>query len=208
MVPGAVLAAGRSARMGRPKALLPVGPDSAETFLSRIVASMRAGGLDDVLVVGRPDDVELREAVARLDPPVRYVGNVDHERGQLSSIVAAVDAVDRPGVRGLLVSPVDMPLVKPETFAAVLRAFAASPGTIVRASCGGGHGHPVIFDRGSFGDLRRADPDVGAKAVLRASPQRVIDVDVADTGVLADVDSPEDYVAIFGSGPDSAGVRS
>lgn len=198
--------------MGRAKALLPYGPDGAHTrahtFLSRIMASMRAGGIDDILVVGRPDDAELQDAVARTAFPVRFVANVDHERGQLTSILAAVNAIDCPGVRGLLVMPVDMPLVQPETFAAVLRESAAHPGVIVRAVCGGRHGHPVIFDRSCFDALRRADPAAGAKVVLRAN--RVLDVEVPDAGVLTDVDSVEDYVAVFGRTPDAPppGVRS
>jgi molybdenum cofactor cytidylyltransferase len=208
MVPGTVLAAGRSSRMGRSKALLPCGSGTVDTFLVRIMSSMRAGGIEDILVVGRPDDADLQDAVARTDLPVRFVANPDHERGQLTSIVAAVNTIDCPGVRGLLVMPVDMPLVQPATFAAVLRASAKHPGVIVRAVCGGRHGHPVIFDRACFDGLRRADPAVGAKVVLHVHP--VLDVDVPDTGVLKDVDSVEDYVALFGRTPDSpaSGVPS
>ena len=202
MVPGAVLAAGRSSRMGRPKALLPCG--LGETFVARIVASMHAGGIQDVLVVGRPEDVELRAAVAGLERPVRFVDNPNHDRGQLTSIVAAVNAIDRPGVRGLLVIPVDMPLVRPETFAEVLRAAVDHPARIVRATCAGRHGHPVLFDRGSFDALRRADPSLGAKAVLHAEPRRVLDVAVPDGAVLTDIDSIEDYVEAFGRSPDDS----
>jgi CTP:molybdopterin cytidylyltransferase MocA len=166
---------------------------------------MRAGGLQDILVVGRPDDAELRDAVGRAAGPVRFVANPDHDLGQLTSIVAAVNAVDRPGVRGVLVMPVDMPLVRPETFAAVLHTFARHPAAIVRAVCGERHGHPVIFDRESFGPLRRADRSVGAKAVLQACADRVLDVNVPDPGVFTDVDSVEDYVALFGRRPDDPG---
>ena len=163
---------------------------------------MRAGGIQDILVVGRPEDDELIDAVLRDSAAPRFVPNPHHELGQLTSIVAAVNSVDRPGVRGLAVIPVDIPLVRPETFAALVRASEGHPGAIVRATCGGRHGHPVIFDRGSFDALRHADPSVGAKAVLRSRAERVLDVEVADPGVLKDVDSLEDYVAIFGQPPD------
>jgi molybdenum cofactor cytidylyltransferase len=191
--------------MGRSKALLPFDASGA-TFLDRIAASMRDGGVEDILVIGRPDDVELARAVMQSRVAVRFVANPHHERGQLTSIVAAVNVVDHPGVRGLLVIPVDMPLVRPETFAAVLRASTAHAGAIVRATCGGRHGHPVIFDRGSFEALRHADPSVGAKAVLQASVDRVLNVEVEDEGVLRDVDNAEDYTKIFGRAPDSSGL--
>lgn len=205
MVPGAVLAAGQSSRMGRSKALLPCGSSRSETFLDRIIGSMREGGVEDVLVIGRPDDEELLDAVLHQIVPARFVPNPNHERGQLTSIVSALNAVDHPGVRGLLVMPVDMPLVRPETFAALLRACEAHPRTIVRAAHGGRHGHPVIFDRGSFDALRHADPSIGAKAVLRARADSVLNVEVPDVGVLTDVDTVQDYVAAFGRTPDTPG---
>lgn len=192
--------------MGRSKALLSCGAASRETFLDRILASMRDGGVEDILVIGRPDDSELIEAVLRSAVAARFVANPNHDRGQLTSIVAAVNTVDHPGVRGLLVMPVDMPLVRPETFAAVLRASATHPATIVRATCRGRHGHPVIFDRGVFDALRHADPSVGAKAVLHDRADRVLNVEVPDEGVLKDVDNAEDYAVIFGRGPDPSGL--
>ena len=193
--------------MGRSKALLPCSQVPGDTFLNRIISSMRAGGIEDVLIVGRPDDAELIAAVEQSSAPARFVVNPDHERGQLTSIVAGINAVDRPGIGGLLVMPVDMPLVLPSTFRDVLATFAAHPSSIVRAVCGGRHGHPVIFDRGSFEALRRADVAVGAKAVLLAHADRVLNLELDDGGVLKDVDSREDYRAVFGRALD-AGVQS
>src|SRR5688500_16443820 len=108
MVPAVVLAAGRSSRMGRPKALLPCGPGQ-ETFVARVVSRVRrGGGGGDVLVVGRPDDTALREELDRLALPPRFVENPDPDRGQLSSLIAGLNVADRPGVRGVLVLPVDI----------------------------------------------------------------------------------------------------
>lgn len=200
MVPGLVLAAGRSTRMGRPKALLPCGPEG-ESFIARVVRTLRAGGVPDVLVVGRPDDRQLRDELDRLTPAPRYVVNPDPDRGQLSSLIAGLSVADRPGVRGLLVMPVDIPSIRPGTVEAVCQAFSATSAPIVRAACGGRHGHPVIFARRVFDELRHADPAAGAKAVLRAHAGEVVDVEVNDPGVLIDVDAPEDYERLFGDGP-------
>jgi CTP:molybdopterin cytidylyltransferase MocA len=51
----------------------------------------------------------------------------------------------------------------------------------------------VLFDRAVFGDLRRADPSQGAKAVLRARQADIVDVPVTDEGAFLDVDTPEVY---------------
>lgn len=210
MTPGAVLAAGYSSRMGRPKALLPAGASLGDTFLHRVLASMWEAGVPDLLVVGRPDDQELRDAILAETVRARFVPNPNHQSGQLTSIIAAVNAADHPGVRGILIMPVDIPLVRPETFAAVLRVSEAHPTSIVRATYAGRHGHPVVFDRGSFDALRRADPGTGAKAVLHAHADRVVNLDVDDDGVLKDIDSLEDYIEAFGGPPDAygSGMRS
>jgi molybdenum cofactor cytidylyltransferase len=195
MVPGIILAAGRSLRMGRSKALLPCG-DSGDTFVRRLAAALCEGGVEEALVIGRPDDDELRAEVEALAVRARYVENPKADEGQLSSVLAGLAAADRPGVRAILVTPVDAPMIAPATVAALIAAFRSSAAPILRAVHLGRHGHPVIFSREVFGDLRHADPALGARAVLRAHAPRVVDVEVADPGVLGDIDTPADYDAL------------
>ena len=133
--------------------------------------------------------------------PARFVENPGADAGQLSSILAGLDAADVPGTSGLLVTPVDAPLVTAATVATLLSMFASTGASIVRAVYRGRHGHPVVFSRDVFDSLRRADPDVGAKAVLRAHALAIVNVDVDDAGVVGDVDTPEDYRAVFGREP-------
>lgn len=180
--------------MGRPKALLPIGTNG-ETFVARLVGSLRAGGADDVLVIGRAGDAALGAEVTRC--AARLVENPDADRGQLSSLLTGLNAADRPGVRGVLVIPVDMPLVQPATIAQVRAAFLAGDAPIVRAVHHGRHGHPVIFGRCVFDALRHADPAAGAKALLRAHAGAILDIEVDDAAVLRDVDTPDDYRRMF-----------
>ena len=203
MLDAAVLAAGRSLRMGRPKALLPCAPGADGTFVGQVVTALQAAGIPAPIVVGRPEDRQLMDAVQRL-APARFLPNPAHSRGQLTSILAALDAVEGGGVQGLLVMPVDMPFVRVETFAAMLQAARAHPRRIVRACHAGRHGHPVVFDRESFAALRAADPSMGAKSVVRASADRVLDFETNDPGVLRDVDTMDDYVDAFGASPGAA----
>lgn len=191
MVPAAILAAGRSSRMGRPKALLTLAPH--ETFLSRAVRTLREGGADEVLLVVGHDAARLRAAVERDRLPVRIVENPRYGEGQLSSLLTAIELVDHPGVAGLLVTLVDVPLVSAETVRAVIDTYRRSGAPIVRPARDGRHGHPVLFDRSVFGDLRRADPAQGAKAVLRARRGEILDVPVTDEGAFVDIDTPDDY---------------
>jgi len=199
MIPAIILAAGQSSRMGQPKALLAAGSDGG-TFVGRLARALLDGGVADVLVVGRPDDEALRAEVQRIGDAgaaVRLVINAHPDRGQLSSLLAGLNAADRPGVTGVLVTPVDAPMILPATVRVLLAEFSAAPHAIVRAAFQGRHGHPVIFARRHFDDLRHADPSVGAKAVIRAHAGSVLTVDVSDPGVIQDIDGPDDYARLF-----------
>jgi molybdenum cofactor cytidylyltransferase len=94
--------------------------------------------------------------------------------------------------------PVDVPLVSAAAIGQLRRAVEVDGVHIARAAYDGRHGHPVLFTRAVFEELRRADPSAGARAVVRANPARVRDVEVGEPGVTMDIDTPEDYLRVFG----------
>ena len=200
MIPAIVLAAGKSTRMGRPKANLAL--DSGDTFLSRIVRTFRAAGIDDVVVVIGHEAGAIVEAFSKSDAAARFVVNPDYENGQLSSLVKGLNAVDRPGVAAALVTLVDVPYVTPETVRVVVDRYLQTRAPIVRPVHGDQHGHPVLIDRSLFDEIRRASPSVGAKAVVRAHASVAGDVMVDDKGAFLDIDTVADYEQGVRSGRD------
>jgi CTP:molybdopterin cytidylyltransferase MocA len=193
MIPAVVLAAGKSTRMGRTKALLPLGD---ETFVSRIVHTFRAAGVEDVVVVVGHDADLVARALRAMDPAPRVILNPDYESGQLSSILAGLRAVDRPGVAAMLMTLVDVPLVTAETVRAVLMRYRSTSAPVVRPVNGDRHGHPVLVDRRLFGQLRGADSAGGVKPIVRANASAAGDVEVLDDGAFTDIDTPEEYAAV------------
>lgn len=196
MVAAIILAAGDSTRMGRPKALL-ADPDG-RPFVARIVRTFAEAAVRDVVVVTGRQHAAIAEALDADGLPLRpvVVNNPDPSRGQISSLWVGLDAVAAPEVEGVLVALVDVPMVRSSTVRQVIDAWQTTHAPIVRPAIGTRHGHPVLFDRTLFDELRRAPADGGAKAVVHAHADRVVNVPVDDEGCLLDVDTPDDYEAV------------
>ena len=194
MISAIVLAAGASSRMGQAKAALPLG-QTGETVVARVVRTLLEGGVPNVVVVAGAHIDAVRAAMPRHESRARVIEHLGWAQGQLSSLLAGLDAIDDPLLEAAVVTLVDVPLVRPSTVQSLIARASVSASPILRAVHGGRHGHPVIFKREVFGALRAADPAVGAKAVMRAIG--VEDIEVDDPGILQDVDTPEDYTSLL-----------
>ena len=119
--------------------------------------------------------------------------NREYDKGQLSSLLAGINALDRPGVSAVLVTLVDVPLVSASTVRTVIDTYRRSRAPIVRPTSGDRHGHPLLIDRALFDALRAADPATGAKPVVRAHASAAGDIAVDDEGAYTDIDTEDDY---------------
>ncbi len=190
VLPAIVLAAGASRRMGKPKATLPL--PGGETFLSRVVRTLRDAGVAEIVVVVR-DAAIASQALPAYGSPVRVILNPDPDRGQLSSLLLGLDAADGQDTDAVLVTLVDVPTVSAATVRAIVAAWHRTHAPVVRPVSGTRHGHPVIFGREAFEKLRGADLSEGAKPVVRAFGARMCEVRVDDAGAFEDADTPDEY---------------
>ena len=87
-VAGVILAAGRSIRMGRAKAFLPV--PGGGTFLERLVRTFELAGASPVVVVRPP---QWADGPAPGSGNVEFAINPEPGRGQLSSLQCGLAAV-------------------------------------------------------------------------------------------------------------------
>jgi len=177
--------------MGRPKALLTT--TEGQLFVSHIVRTWHAAGVHNVIVVTGRDYDAISAAMASdtVNPSPLIVQNPDPSRGQLSSLIVGLDATGSSA--GVLMTLVDSPLATRATVTAVIDEWHRSRAPIVRPAIGDTHGHPVLFDRVLFEELRRAPQSVGAKAVVRAHEREIVNVQVSDEGCVVDFDTPLDY---------------
>lgn len=161
--------------------------------MSRIVSVLLAAGVPEIAVIAGAHIDAVRRAMPARERRARLVEHPGWEQGQLSSLIAGLNAIDDPLLEGVVVTPVDVPLVSAATVSAVISAWRRTRAPIVRPATGPRHGHPVLFDRAVFGNLRSANPDIGAKAVFAIHRDRIVNVEVNDAGAFEDIDTPEDY---------------
>ena len=210
-----VPAAGASRRMGRPKLLLPV--EGGETVVGATVRPLIEGGADRVcLVIGplgeRSGEIDQRDARRlhdwALQQDLLVAVNPDPERGMLSSVLAGITALggaDTLAAAGqvLLVTPADLPGLRPSTVRAVLRALhrsraeedAALAVPIVTQGSRSRRGHPLAIAPRLLPEVAGLDLDApgGLRQLLDRHPDEILEVEVDDPGCIHDVDTPEEY---------------
>jgi molybdenum cofactor cytidylyltransferase len=183
---GIILAAGQSRRMGYPKPLLKIGE---RTFIQQIAETMLAVVPRLVIVIGAHGD-RVRAAIPK-DARIAIVENLNYARGQLSSLKVGLSALQSDAA-GALVHLGDHPLVKVETFRAIVDSYNQTGQQIVIARHNSHRGHPVIFDRAVFQEIQTAPEEEGARHVVNVDPTRVVYVDRNDPGINLDLDTPAD----------------
>jgi molybdenum cofactor cytidylyltransferase len=181
----AILAAGESRRMGRPKALVPL---DGLTFVEHLLAATRQPRVEIVRVILGSNAEEIR---AELDlDSSQVVVNENWQQGQLSSIQAAIRSLPLDTTGGLLLCPVDHPLITARLVSQLIAEFDAGKKLIVLPTHLGRRGHPVIFHYTLYEELLAASPDVGARQVVWAHPDEIAEVPTDQAGVILNLNDP------------------
>jgi molybdenum cofactor cytidylyltransferase len=183
-ITGILLAAGSSTRFGGNKLLHPAADGRPVAVAA---AHALAAGVDRALAVVRPGDDQL--------PPMLRAAGLEvivNERaadGMGASLACGVTAA--ADAAGWLVALADMPFLRPDTVAAVVRALADGA-DIAAPVHAGRRGHPVGFGRLFEAELRALCGDSGARTLLDRHRDRMVLVAVDDPGTLRDLDRPAD----------------
>lgn len=198
MIAGIILAAGRSSRLGRPKQLLPL---QGESLLRHTVRRALASSLDAVIVVVGHHAGEVRSAIA--DLPVRVVINPLAAKGQSTSVLAGLAALNHPpthadDIEAVVILLGDQPGVAPAVIDALIACWRETGAAIVAPRYRDGLGNPVLFDRRILSELTTLTGDIGARDIIRAH-QHAGDLTLlpVDGPAPPDVDTEEDYAALI-----------
>ena len=186
MLAAAILSAGESSRMGSPKALLPY---RGTTFLENLIEVTRHPriGITHIVLGAGADSIrdKLQLNAAWI------VVNDEWEKGQLSSIQAAVRSLPAGQTEGMILCPVDHPLVSAKLVSQLIEEFDSAGRAVVLPTYRGRRGHPVIFRATLYDELLRAAPDIGARQVVWAHANEISEVPTEEQGVILNLNDPE-----------------
>lgn len=191
-VAGIVLAAGRSTRMGQANKLLQ--SVRGKPMLRHAVEAQLASRARPVIVVTGHQHEEIAAMLAGLD--VALVHNPDFASGLASSVRAGLAAL--PGTApGVVVSLGDMPNVTAGVIDRLAQVFAESSDALaVVPTLLGQRGNPVLLARALFPEVEKLDGDQGARRLLDAAGDAIVEVPLDDPAIALDVDTPEALVAL------------
>lgn len=203
-----ILAAGESSRMARQKLTLDWG---GLTIIQRVVGCVLAAGIRNIFIVlgheGRKGSEAVRgsiqEYISRLEgvkskPKIIYVNNPDPSRGMASSFAEAVKVL-RPWERwkAVLMALGDQPEVQAGVIRLLIEKFITSSEKykVVQPIFRGKKGHPILMATEVLPGVLELRPDQQLRELFWPWSEQRLYVEVADQGILIDIDTDEDYLA-------------
>ena len=187
----AVLGAGASVRMGRPKLVLPWG---STTILGHLLEQWRRLGAAQIAVVCAPGETAVAEELDRLAFATAHrIINPTPAAGMFSSVQCAArwDGWDA-GITHWLLTLGDQPHVRESTLYSVLNHAGQHSANIFQPGFHGRPRHPVVFPDSIWRSLAQSSV-ANLKEFLQVSAGQVKLVEVDDAGLDLDIDRPEDY---------------
>ena len=196
---GLIPAAGKSVRMGRPKLLLPLG---GRTVLECVVNAVKAGGVNDVLVVVSPANDGLFEAAERAGAAavLRMADETPDMRATCQMGLDFLEWLYHPAPDdGWLLLPADHPTVELGVVRALLKAAREQPERSIFVPIHAGkRGHPVWLRWRHAKAICTLPPGQGLNTFIRQHYPETLELPWPSDEVLRDLDTPEDYRKLIG----------
>jgi len=191
MLTPVILAAGDSRRMKTPKPFIRMGD---KTFIEIIAENIRAAGImNEGFIVFNKKHRSLVGTISL--PGFTLIPNERQELGQIYSLQLALSRLHSE-TTGVLVCLVDHPIVRKETYRLLSDAHVLYPQKVLIPTCGNRRGHPILLPRPLCDEILASPPLLpeGLQTILRAHPGMIHELQTDDSGILTDMDTPDDLL--------------
>lgn len=198
-----ILAAGLSSRFKtRAEETKLVVPLFGKPLIRHVAEAALASRARPIFVVVGHGATQVENALDNLD--LSFIFNPDYRSGLASSLKAGMAALPET-VAGVLVLLADMPLVSANLIDRLIQAFedlSRVPLAVVpvRARL---RGNPVLIGRDLFDSLTHLEGDKGARALLEAAGDDVLEYFIDDEAIAIDIDTIEALHHLRASGAET-----
>lgn len=188
MITAIILAAGESKRMGEPKMLMPWGKS---TVLQTVISTFQASGIKDILVVTGGARQQIEGLIGKT---VQTVFNEDYKNGEMLSSIQLGLSVKMREASAALICLGDQPQIEERSVRSICNAFLETKSQIVVPSYQMQRGHPWLVARPLWDELLAMKSPKTPRDFLRKNARTIHYVLVNTPSVIADLDTPEDYL--------------
>ncbi len=189
-IAGIVLAAGMSTRLGSAKQLVRA---DGQYLLDRVLDGALASCLDRIILVLGHRAEEVSAVLKERDDRdrLRVLINPAYRDGMSSSLRTGTESV-KDTFSAVMILLGDQPFVGAELIDLLIRRFRSSEKDICVPVCRGKRGHPVIIGRRFYDAVMSTTGDIGARQILKSNPDSILGVEISDSRIFFDVDTPAD----------------
>lgn len=189
MITCILLSAGMSERFGTPKALALL---DKTTVIEHLQNTLLQSSCDRIIVVLGAHAHQIQASIF-LHPKISVVYNKHYYFGQTSSLQAGLNAA-HDSSRGIMLLPVDCPLVKPSTIDTMILHFNQSNPDILIPSYQGKKGHPPIFNQRLKSTILAIPNHLGLNSLFGEYPPQTLEIN--DPGIIKSFNTPEEFEGI------------
>jgi len=159
-------------------------------MLRGVAEAALKSNVGEVIVVLGFEAEKVKEAIADLS--CRIVINRDYEKGQSSSLIAGMRAINKSTL-AVLVLPGDLARIETSSINLIVQSYIKEGNHIVSAAYNGRLGHPILLSRELFDEIMLINEESsGLKSVVMNHRNEMRLVETNTENVLTDVDSPDE----------------
>ena len=182
---GIILAAGQSRRMGKLNKMTTT--VKGKPMVRHVAQAACSSKLQTVNAVTGYKPQEVMDVLEGLE--INQVSNPDYEKGLSTSLSAGIRVLESD-VSHVIVILGDMPMITSQMINKLIDQSSANPNHIIVSTHEGKRGNPVLWPRSFFGELQSIEGDTGARHIMAANRDRLIEVELGEAASL-DLDTPE-----------------
>ncbi|MCT4507588.1 MAG: NTP transferase domain-containing protein [Tepidibacter sp.] len=183
-----ILSAGYSSRMGEFK---PVMDLHGQTAINRVINTFKEANIDNIYVVSGHNDDLIKNIV-----DAKVVHNKYFDKGMLESVKTGVSQLSED-IDAFFILPVDIPCINSYTLKTIIHEYEKRNYIVIHPTFSNIKGHPPFISTSISKKILSYNESGGLKNLLSFYKDRSKNIQVADRGILLDMDNKEDYKVIL-----------